>query len=89
MFADVIFEKLWLILPIWVLVYLSDYYLTILGARAYEAGAKEHLLFEGSYELTPTFQKDVDALRVFSPKFLRAVLLTSGFVAALWYLEKE
>jgi len=30
---------------------------------------REHIRFEGSLELTPVFQKDVDAIRMLSPNF--------------------
>ena len=43
-----------------------DYALTILGARRYRARIAPMHRFEGSYELTPLYQSDVDRLRVFS-----------------------
>ena len=58
-----------LVLAVWAVIYASDYCLTIIGARFYLAMAREHTLVEGSYELTPIFQKDVNALRLFSPQF--------------------
>ncbi len=84
MFEEIIFQKLWLVLPLWLVVYISDYYLTILGAHYYKAGAKDHVVFEGSYELTPEFQKDIDALRMFSPRFFRAVVLSTAVIVFLW-----
>jgi hypothetical protein len=43
-----------------------DYALTILGARRYRARIAPMHRFEGSYELTPIYQSDVDQLRVYS-----------------------
>jgi hypothetical protein len=89
MFEDLIFQKLWIILPIWLLLYLSDYYLTILGAYYYKTGGCEHIVFEGSYELTPQFQSDIDALRIFSPRFIFAVLTSSAIIVFFWYNLSE
>ncbi len=89
MFEEFIFQKLWVVLPLWVMLYISDYYLTILGARYLTAGARDHFVFEGSYELTPEFQKDIDVLRMFSPRFFRAAAITSIIIVFLWYVSKE
>ena len=63
MFETPIFAHIWIVLPVWLVLYVSDYYPTILGARYVRMGACEHIVFEGSYELTPELQGDVDALR--------------------------
>lgn len=55
---------------LWVILYISDYYLTIWGAYLYAKGGKNHLTIEGSYELNPTFEKDINLLRTISPRFL-------------------
>ena len=89
MFEELVFAKIWIVLPIWLLVYVSDYYLTILGARYYKAGVREHIVFQGSYELTPEFQADVDALRMVSPKFVRAVLISTALIVFLWLVSRE
>ena len=51
---------------LWVVLYSSDYYLTIACARMYQA--QNVIVFEGSYEITPAFQSDVNALRLLSPR---------------------
>src|SRR5215208_7187448 len=46
---------------LWIILYVSDYYLTIYSARGFrEIG---HFQFEDSFELTPQFQKDINALK--------------------------
>src|SRR5262249_32920281 len=45
--------------------------------RLYQAGAREKVVFEGSLEITPFFQRDIDALRRVSPRFL--FVLVAGF----------
>jgi hypothetical protein len=52
-----------------------DYALTILGARRYRARIAPMHRFEGSYELTPLYQSDVDRLRVFSWRVVGVGLL--------------
>ncbi len=83
---DYLVENVWLALGIWVVLYVSDYYLTIMGARRYRDGVKNHIEFEKYYELTPYFQKDINALRLFSPRFLLALALTAAGQALVWYL---
>jgi hypothetical protein len=53
---------------VWAVLYTSDYYLTIACARLYQA--QSAIVFSGSYEITPMFQEDVNALRRVSPRFL-------------------
>lgn len=89
MFEEFIFQKLWIVLPVWLIVYLADYYLTIIGARYYKTGANEHIAYQGSYELTPQFQSDIDALRLFSPKFIRVVLISSVLLVVLWFASSQ
>jgi hypothetical protein len=51
----------------------------------YQAGVREKIAFEGSYELTPYFQKDVDSLRSVSPRFIFALVWTTGPLALFGY----
>ena len=67
-------------------VYVSDYYLTIRSARLYHAGGKDYMEVEGSYELNPTYEADIDSLRLFSPRLLLSVLATTVFLLAVWLL---
>lgn len=80
-------ENILAVLVIWVLVYVLDYYLTIFGAKLYAQGAKEHILYEGSYELTPVFQRDIDALRLFSPRFFLYVVFSMVVILVFWVLD--
>jgi hypothetical protein len=77
----------WLSLVVWGLAYLADYYLTIYSARRFQSTLREHIRFEGSYELTPTFQKDIDALRPFSLNFLLRWALSFPLMLLVWYLS--
>ena len=71
-------------LILWVILYISDYYLTIYSARGFrEIGRFQ---FEGSYELTPQFQKDVDALKPVSARHIGLLVLCSILIVLLWWV---
>jgi len=69
----------WIAVVAWVVLYTSDYHLTLWGERLYRA--QNHVLHTGSYELTPGYQNDVDSQRKVSWRFL--LWLVSG---AVWLL---
>lgn len=68
----------------WTLIAVSDYYLTLYGARLYHTTLKAYVVFAGSYELTPHFQRDVDGLRRWSPRLVRGLLATNAAMLAIW-----
>jgi hypothetical protein len=80
-------ENAWIVTIVWGLVYLADYYLTIYGARLFRTALEERVKFGGSYELTPVFRKDVDALKLFSPNFLWRWVLSMALFPAVFYLS--
>jgi hypothetical protein len=77
-------RSLWPGLLVWIVLYVSDYALTITAARLYRKGVNEKIVFEGSYEITPYFQKDIDSLRLISPRFLVALLWIAGLLTFSW-----
>ena len=72
---------------LWGLLYVSDYTLTIICARLYRQ--QQTIAFEGSYEITPFYRRDIDSLRVVSPRFVFILLLTLGFLEFLWLLNQS
>jgi hypothetical protein len=44
---------------------------------------------EGSYEITPFFQRDIDSLRRISPRFLVMLFVTTFLLATVWYLSEQ
>ena len=70
----------------WAALFVSDMLLTVTCARMYQAGVRERIVFEGSYELTPYHQADIDALRAFSPRFLIALVTSCALLVYLWWL---
>ena len=80
-------QNIWLIITIWGFIYLADYYLTIISAKKYRESMQEYIRYEGSFELTPQFQQDIDALRLFSPQFLIRWLLSMPMIYTVWWLS--
>lgn len=73
---------------LWIALYISDYSLTLFCARLYVAGIRDKIVIEGSYELNPFYQKDIDSLRLISPRFVAVLLIMSAFLYALWNLTR-
>lgn len=86
MFEQILSRHLWLVLILWGMIYLSDYYLTIYSAYLYQTHLKKYIIFEGSFELTPYFQKDVNALRWISPRFLALWALSLILLGLIWFI---
>jgi len=84
---NLLFEHAWPGMVVWGLLYVSDYSLTIVCARLY--GRQKTIVFEGSYEITPFFQQDINSLRAVSPRFVFILLLTLGFLGFLWILNES
>jgi len=74
----------WLGVILWIILYISDYYLTIYSARGFkEIG---HFQFEGSFELTPQYQKDIDTLKPISKRHIILLILYSLVITTLWWV---
>lgn len=67
------FDNVWLAMLLWAALYVADYTLTIQGARLYKSVGSQFYVLEGSYEITPYYQPDVDALRPISRRFIWAL----------------
>jgi hypothetical protein len=69
---------------LWIILYTSDYYLTIYSARGFrEIG---HFQFEGSFELTPQYQKDINELKPVSKLHLTLMVVYSLLIVLIWWL---
>jgi len=72
---------------LWLILYISDYYLTLYSARGFrEIG---HFRFEGSFELTPQYQKDVDALNLVSKRHVIWLAISSLLIVFIWWFTKR
>jgi hypothetical protein len=84
-----LFNSLWPGLVIWLLLYISDYALTITCAKLYRAGVSDKIVFEGSFELNPVFQRDVDALKTVSRRFVFLWIFTDMLLSFIWVLTRQ
>jgi hypothetical protein len=82
--VDWLLRTPWPGLLAWAALYCSDYVLTIVCARLYRTGVSDTIVLEGSYEITPFYQRDVDALRAVSPRFLVVLAASCGVVFLVW-----
>jgi hypothetical protein len=83
--SDLFAGSPWPGVVIWAALYVSDYVWTITCARMYQTGVRERICFQGSYEITPYYQGDVDALRRISPRFVFMLVVTCALQAHLWW----
>jgi hypothetical protein len=81
---DFFVDRLWPGIAAWTVLYISDYAMTIWCASLYQKHVRQTITFEGSYELTPVYQRDVDALRRVSPRFVVALGSSVAVLALLW-----
>jgi len=58
-------------------------------ARLYRTGLGQKLAFDGSHEITPYFQRDIDSLRRVSFRLVSAVLLGWAVPIEFWLLSKR
>jgi hypothetical protein len=55
----------------------------------YQSGVCDKIAFEGSYEITPYFQRDIDSLRRVSPRFILSLLWSSVMLFVVWRLAGQ
>lgn len=82
--SDLFTSSPWPAVLLWAALYVSDYVWTIACARMYRAGVQERICFDGSYEITPYYRADVDALRPISPRFLLMLVVSCALQVFLW-----
>ena len=71
---------------LWVILYISDYYLTIYSARGF--GQIRHFQFE-VFELTPLFQKEVRARKPVSRVHITLLIVYSLLIVFLWWFMQR
>jgi hypothetical protein len=82
MLFSIITSNVWVALGLWICIYITDYALTLRGARLYRQGAQAYMRFDGSYELNPIFERDVDAQRRLSRRF---VIMLGSTCLLIWF----
>jgi hypothetical protein len=68
---------------LWTVACFGDRLLTLWGASLRRKGRGASVTFEGSYELTAEWQKEVDQGRLLSSKFVISVLFYAGLLGVL------
>lgn len=86
---NLFFNTVWPGLAVWTALYISDYYLTLTCARLYRSGVSDKIIFEGSLEITPYFQRDIDSLRSISWRFVLALIWSAVSIAFVWKLSLQ
>jgi hypothetical protein len=77
----------WLPAALWIVLLVGDYYLTLWGARLYRA---QHVYqIEGSYELNPLYERDVDRQRLFSGWLLLWVIVGAALLLGGYAVEAK
>jgi hypothetical protein len=79
----------WPGVAVWCILYVSDFVLTVTCARLYKRAVAEKIVFEGSFELNPFFQRDIDSLSFVSPRFLAMLVLNAVLLVIIWALEYD
>ena len=80
------FNNLPVALALWVIVYLFDYFLTLHGNQLRAKYAKAHIGMDGSYELNPYYQREIDANKRVSLRFILMLVLFIVWLIVVWYL---
>ncbi|MEP6985298.1 MAG: hypothetical protein ABI970_06865 [Chloroflexota bacterium] len=78
------FESLPVAIGLWLILYIADYYLTLYGRRLWHQNAKDLLTFQGSYELNPYYQRDVDANKRVSRRFIFMLVFGILWMLLMW-----
>lgn len=71
------------------LLLVVDYLLTIVGARSYRKHVAPFFAHEGSFELNPYYEKDVDRLRWFSGRLVAASAFLALALLAIRWLDRS
>jgi hypothetical protein len=69
---------------LWAILYVSDYYLTLRAAKGF--GKIGHFHYEGSYELTPQYQQDIDSRTLISKRHLTFLAFYMLLILLLWWI---
>jgi hypothetical protein len=77
-------ENAWFALAVGVAWYAVGYVLYVYEAYLYHAGAKNYVVFQGSYELTPALQGAVVKRRFLDGRFVAILLVLGVGILAAW-----
>jgi len=84
---EIIINNVYYSVGCWIVLFISDYYLTIYSAKIYKRNTNKYFEFEGSFELTPYFQKEIDELKKISPRFIFILVFFTLLLTVVWFLS--
>lgn len=76
----------WWLIPLWMMLFVLDDYLTVLIAKRYDKQDPHLIEFEGGYELTPQYKDEIAHHRLFGPAFLRSLIIYTIALSLVWYI---
>ena len=92
MLIDVLVGKPWLVAVIWGVLSLFDFAATMIYSKAYREFLSANITYEGGMEMNPAFEKDVQRLQWFSPRYIISMLtvallivLAGTFFPVAWF----
>ena len=80
MLIDTLVGNPWLVAGIWAALSIFDFSATMVYSKAYKDFLSEKITYEGGMELNPAFEKDVQQLRWFSPRYIISMLTVAVLV---------
>jgi len=92
MLIDTLVGNPWLVAMLWGILSLFDFAATMIYSKVYQESLSAKITYEGGMEMNPSFEKDVQRLRWFSPRYIISMLsvallivLAGIFFPAAWF----
>jgi len=87
MLIDTLVANPWLVALCWGMLSLFDFSATMIYSKAYREFLSASITYEGGMELNPAFEKDVQKLRWFSPRYILSLLVVGFLVTFIggWF----
>jgi len=86
MLIDTLVGNPWLVALLWGILSIFDFVGTMLYSKAYREFLSATVQYEHGVEMNPAFEKDVQQLRWFSPRYVISMLSVAGLIvlAGMW-----
>jgi len=81
MLIDMLVANPWLVALLWALLSIFDFSATMIYSKAYRDFLSANVTYEGGMEMNPAFEKDVQQLRWFSPRYIVSMLVVALLIA--------
>jgi len=87
MLIDTMVGNPWLVAVLWGGLSVFDFVATMLYSKAYREFLSANVTYEGGMEMNPAFEKDVQQLRWFSPRYIISMLSVAILIilAGRWF----